>query len=635
MRYTLVRTIGLCEGVNRGTLAFPSIGTGILAAHLRGLGYEVAQDDLHARWYAQADATAQARLAALSADVPRLWAHLAGPPDPEWLEFCAWACAAAELETCDTALISLISADSQCVVLSLALSHYLRTRLGKTTVVGGEYFAYSPILYEIERVLRAGALDYYVGGYGETPLARLLPVLEGRAGPETRAAIPGLHYLESAGALQANPFVAEHDLVLPDFDGLPLELYRWTPRSPPPRDELPQGELPRPEGELTLPYHTSTGCPYNCAFCECSLMRKVKFASGSEAAARMAETAGRAGAGTLFMLDNTFNFSKRFVVEFCEELIRQDRGLHWMNCASARNMDAQTLRLMRRAGAVRLVWGLESGSRRILEFINKPTDLDEVEAVLAAAHEAGIFNGIEIIVGLPTESEAEFAETLDFIDRNAAHIDEVWPNAFYLNSHSAMRVDGARYGIAETRDVNRSLMKDQVPGSFAATYTFDEADGLSWADKQRQLEDRMGRMVAFIAERGLYPMAWEHEQQPNLLSWCYRQAGDKAEAVALYRAYWERLALEPWQHRGFRAESLSGLAEELRRHYPPAVARALVRGDFTPTYAGLETGTSLMIDGRLHDARLLSLLEAAERRPVPPLTERPPAPAATSRESAH
>jgi hypothetical protein len=60
----------------------------------------------------------------------------------------------------DIILLSLISSDTFCCKATLALAHYLKKEFAKPIVVGGEYFAYGLIGYEIDRILRLGVIDF-------------------------------------------------------------------------------------------------------------------------------------------------------------------------------------------------------------------------------------------------------------------------------------------------------------------------------------------------------------------------------------------------------------------------------------------------------------------------------------------
>lgn len=630
MKFKIVRVVSSLAGGRYGTLTFPPISLGILAGHVRARGFDVDQDDLHRRWYSARAAEETERLRLLASDEQRMWRYLEGQPDDDWEWFGDTVTALSDFESPDAYLLSLISSDIGCCVSTLAFSRYLKRRYGRYTVVGGEYFAYAPIHDEIERVLALGVIDYYVLGYGEESLERLLPILTGyttkvkqpaepmtgllpvlpsKPVPAGIEGVPGLRWLDT-GNVRRNPMTPNHALVPPDFDGLPIDLYRWTAECDP-----PYLGLPLPKDELTLPFHLNTGCPYNCSFCECSGMRKVSILPPEQAVTELKAIVDKTGCRTFFFLDNTLNLTPRYVHELCDRIIDAGLNIQWMDCASGNKMDFATLKKMRQAGVIRIVWGLESGSDRILEYVDKPVRTAQAGEVLAMAHEAGIWNGVEIIVGMPGETDEDFDLTMKFLAAHHSVLDEVWTYQFYLNSNSAMFTNTTRFGIENVRRVNIGLTKDAVYGAVAATHIFDETNGLRWAEKEGQQKRRLAAMLEHVAGLGLYPMTWEHEQQPNLLSWCYRHAGTKTDIRQLYRRYWEKLYLRrTWGPLGRHGDSADDVAYEIFREYSALgesdldrIWRAAYPEKWLPFYAESEYTpeltyeTSLLIDGRYHD----------------------------------
>jgi len=617
MKFKLFRVISPLSGGKGGTLTFPPISLGILSRHLRDCGFDLDQDDLHRRWYSTASVEDTERLRRIAEDDEHMWRYLEGNADADWDWFGDIAVGLSDFETPDVFLLSMISSDLGCCVANLAFARYLKKRFGRPIVMGGEYYVHAPIYDEIERVLPLDVLDYYIIGYGEEPLERLLSILTGRPSALTFADVQGLCWIED-GKVRKNPYVTHHILVPPDFEGLPIELYRWTAECAP-----PDPALPAPRDELTLPFHTSTGCPYNCGFCDASGIRKMWILPPRKAVEELRTLVDRFGCRTFFFLDDTLNLSPRHINELCDGILEAGLDIQWMTCASPRGMDQATLEKMRAAGVIRVVWGLESGSDRLLSFVNKPFTLERAANVYTMAHEAGIWNGVECIVGLPTESEDEFAQTMQFLEAHAAVLDEVWAYQFYLNGISAMLTNPAKYGLSNIRRVNVGLKKDAAYGSVAASHVFDE-NGLCWAEKEDQLKRRHGVMLEHIARLGLYPMTWEHEQQPNLLSWCYRQCATKAEVRRLYHLYWKKLALHrTWAPAGNTGDSPEDLALEICRKVEDLqprpkleeLWRSIYPDRWAPTYAELTADLSyerlLLIDGRLHDMLVYSRLKEA------------------------
>jgi len=163
---------------------------------------------------------------------------------------------------------------------------------------------------------------------------------------------------------------------------------------------------------------TSRGCPFRCTFCD-------KGVSGSRWRARPAEDvvaemdhlARHHGVGFINFYDDNFTLSRRRVLEICEALLMRGVDVDWKCEGRVDGVDAELLRLMRRAGCRVIAYGVESGDEETLKRLRKDVDLERVVEAFAATREAGIRSLAYIILGSPGETATSVAQTLDFVRR--------------------------------------------------------------------------------------------------------------------------------------------------------------------------------------------------------------------------
>ena len=382
----------------------------------------------------------------------------------------------------------------------------------------------------IDDVLKTRAIDYYISGFGEIPLDMLLNYLDGNKKNTDLKLIPGLCYLENSET-RTNPYELFHETVVPLFDGLPLKLYQWQPKT-----ELLKNKFITENDRLVLPFQTSTGCPFNCAFCESSSMNKVSIMPPQTVAKSLEYFKHQYHCHTFFFVDNSLNARPGYVEELCDEIIKRRLNIQWMDSGCVKGMGKDTLLKMREAGCIRIVWGLESGSKRILKFINKPTSLENASKVFHLANEAGIWNGVEILVGMPTETDHEFDETLDFLKDHKDVLDEIWANPYYLNAVSKMYLEPDRYGIQNIKRVNMGLTKEKGMNR-ASVAEFDEKSGLKWHDKEKQIAQRLSSVNQLKFSLSLDPGFDLYDYAQHLLSWCYKNFNSKTEIRKAYREF--------------------------------------------------------------------------------------------------
>ena len=178
-------------------------------------------------------------------------------------------------------------------------------------------------------------------------------------------------------------------------------------------------------------------------------------------------------------LNPEVNPTRKFTRAFLKEMENRDVRILWSDCATFANLDYASLEQLYNAGARRLIFGAETASSRLLKYVEKPTTIKHMEKILKRSHELGIWNEIEIICGLPHETDEDIRHTCDFLSRNAEYIDWVHLHKFKL-LYSKLLLYPERYDITNIR---------QKPNPRYPGKAFDEVGGLKWDDKDRQIEE--------------------------------------------------------------------------------------------------------------------------------------------------
>ena len=94
-------------------------------------------------------------------------------------------------------------------------------------------------------------------------------------------------------------------------------------------------------------------------------------------------------------------------------------GIHkkivWMAQISPKVAKPELLTMMKEAGCIHVEYGFESGSQRVLELMNKRTNVENNKKIARYTREIGLrFQG-NFIVGYPGETEEDFKQTISFI----------------------------------------------------------------------------------------------------------------------------------------------------------------------------------------------------------------------------
>ncbi len=171
---------------------------------------------------------------------------------------------------------------------------------------------------------------------------------------------------------------------------------------------------------------TSRGCPWSCTFCgaETSWGRGFRANSIEYVLSAMQKVTSRLPVKMIQIKDDTFTTNKKRVLALCKELRARSRhsgGFFWSCDTRVDLLSDELLKEMRLAGCQRLSLGVESGSQRILDAIEKKITPAEILASTELAKKYGIKVRYYMMLGNRGETRESFGETLRFLEKARPH----------------------------------------------------------------------------------------------------------------------------------------------------------------------------------------------------------------------
>jgi radical SAM superfamily enzyme YgiQ (UPF0313 family)/MoaA/NifB/PqqE/SkfB family radical SAM enzyme len=270
-----------------------------------------------------------------------------------------------------------------------------------------------------------GCVDIVVCAEGEKPLFDIIDKIDSL---KDIRSLPGCLLLRNGLVMDGGYMAGVEDLDrLPfadysDFkDDILLRLYREPNR---------------------LDIFDSRGCTNHCHFCsEWQFWGKFRAKSGKRIFDEIM------GLKKEFPQVNFFYFSGSLIngnmgslKEFCDLVIKNNAQFQWAGQAIIRpEMTKEVLIKLRKSGCSWISYGIESGSQRVLDAMNKRFSLDLARRVLHDTREAGIPQQVNFMFGLPTETKEESRQTLQFMQENRKYIDSI------LASQSFCVIDKGTY----------------------------------------------------------------------------------------------------------------------------------------------------------------------------------------------
>ena len=349
--------------------------------------------------------------------------------------------------------------------LTLVLAKILKEKYGSKIIIGGQI----PDIVE-ESILKTGIVDYAMR-YKTVSQPNLVDFCtKFEEGKEFDAS--GLKYIKKNKIIQNNFFAKEIEFVRPEFKGLPFNIYR--------RKVKYYEDSNISKDMLVLPYFFVVGCPKKCNFCSNSTSSLWGINNPKEVANDLEYLTKKFKTKYFFFLNSSINPTYKYGTQITKAIQTKNISIAWSDCAIFQNMDQKLLDELKKAGAKRLIFGLENASPRIQKRINKNINIPKAEQILKYAHEIGIRTEIELIPGLPFETNDDQEKTLKFIKKNKKFIDETNIFKFWLEGRFLRYPE--KFGIIIESQEDKEISLDGL------RRPFHEINGLSWKEKIKQTE---------------------------------------------------------------------------------------------------------------------------------------------------
>jgi radical SAM superfamily enzyme YgiQ (UPF0313 family) len=124
------------------------------------------------------------------------------------------------------------------------------------------------------------------------------------------------------------------------------------------------------------------------------------------------------------------------ITGLAKEFLDKDLPIYWDGYlrVDKNTCNQEQVFLWRRGGFYRGRIGVESGSQRMLDAMNKKIPIRDIKTTLSNLANAGIKTTNYFIIGYPGETETDFQQTLDFIEelRDDIYEAECNPFGYYL-----------------------------------------------------------------------------------------------------------------------------------------------------------------------------------------------------------
>lgn len=174
--------------------------------------------------------------------------------------------------------------------------------------------------------------------------------------------------------------------------------------------------------------YTGRGCPYDCSFCASNTVWRTNdrpqggsYVRRRPLSAVMDELSllqNKYGFDFFYILDDTFGIRESDIIDFCSEYKKSGLTMLWAaesraNCIK----NPEIVKTMKDAGCIQLDFGVETGSQKLLDVINKKLKVQQIIHTFDLCREFGIRTFANMLLNLPQESEADLELSHQLLER--------------------------------------------------------------------------------------------------------------------------------------------------------------------------------------------------------------------------
>lgn len=229
--------------------------------------------------------------------------------------------------------------------------------------------------------------DYVVNGEGEQALLNILDELEHGITHDQP------QYISQPEEQRINI----NGLPMPDYESIDFSLY-----------DIPNG----------VNSEISRGCTAKCTFCEETHFYKYRQRQAVDLISEVEWLYYNKGTDVIWFIDSLVNGNLKELRAFCKAVEAKGLKINWTGYARCDGrMDLEYFKDLKAGGCIMLNYGIESGSQRVLDDMDKGVTIAEMEQNFIDGKKVGIFAATNWIVGFPTEDFQDFADSMTFLWR--------------------------------------------------------------------------------------------------------------------------------------------------------------------------------------------------------------------------
>ncbi len=264
-----------------------------------------------------------------------------------------------------------------------------------------------------ELLFKKTPLDIAVTGEGEQTMREICACLRNGG---ALAGVAGIRYRQNdhvAGTPKRKNIENLDSIPFPAWDLLPMDIYLKNPIW---GDVAANSSGFRNDVRVTRSMNiiSSRGCPYSCRYCYHLFGRSsYRLRSVGNVIHEIDILVDRYGVDFIGFVDDNMMASEKRILDFCDEMELKKFPITWGCHGRVTSAKPKVLERMAEVGCVWIGYGIESGSQKILDAMNKKAKIEQAKVAIRNTRAVGIFPNTTFIFGYPGETRDTIQDTVD------------------------------------------------------------------------------------------------------------------------------------------------------------------------------------------------------------------------------
>ncbi len=276
--------------------------------------------------------------------------------------------------------------------------------------LGGEFATAMP-----EICFEESPIDILATGEGEETIVELAKALSSNS-PDL-SSVNGIRYRKNGQIFvneRRNRILNVDDIPLPAWHLFNINIYK--------ENQFESG-FRIEDAQAIMPMLATRGCPYSCTFCTSPNMWTTRYVTRNPKLVvdELEYNIKTYGVTNFPFQDLTAIIQKKWIVEFCEEIIKRDLKISWQLPSGTRSevIDEEVAELLYKSGMKEMGYAPESGSDEIRKHIKKKVKAESLYASVRAAVKHKLKVQVFFIVGFPNETRKDVWKTIKMVSKMA------------------------------------------------------------------------------------------------------------------------------------------------------------------------------------------------------------------------